>query len=917
MRDCIGHPADCLCQPYGTFLQAKRRLAADLLGIVGYIFALMDAAKLPSSEQIGGGRLARRRTLQDHAGRRGPLQQGLGWLDKHADRVALVGLCLAILGSALAMGAVHRPILLTVSGIVAVATFVASRSDSWRWSPLTFVALGLGAYSLLQSLPIPMAWLNWLSPNVAEVWRGVLVPFREPLLSFGSLSLDPGASRTEALKWITYGLVASLAATVERRGPRYSVPLIVVVSAVLIAAVTLVHWLLGAEEVYGWYRPRFSGIISPFINANNLAGYLNLGFFCGLACMLDRELKAPRWLLATFVAGVMAVSALLASRGGLLSLALGLLLFSIGMVARYTRARREMRARDGVLVVSSTILGGVALLWLSMDPGTFKKLLAEGTEKIDLLSWTPALISDNRWFGVGRGAFETAFPPYHGGRGHVLYAHAENFVLQWAAEWGLPVTALALLAFLWLLRPARTNVWKRSASATVAMAVVVLLVHNLVDLALEVPAVTIAVASVLGALTSADPAKTPLFSKSPRWVVPTLVGALLASAFVLTANAAPPAQEQRDALHQSYQTTAWADATQVSTLRAELRSAMLSHPGDTYLPLLGGLAARKSRAGAPLVWASRALERDPRDSRTHLFIAEVLHARRANEQALVHLRFAAQYDSEAADEAARHAVRWSADEYQLLRVVPEGKAGALSFLHLARLVEGTQFAKLKLGLLSEAALRDPDLYDAREIRAWMLVTELGASLEKSLSARRKTIKRLIEQDAAAMQRLHPQKTSSIEVRALMLVSLSRTEEALKLLENGCSASSSLSCHSRWLEVAARLGDEKRLARAAMAFLTASCVGAQGCAEGEQQVAATFASKGRWARALRHYENAAKFHSTTDNWMMVANAAEQVGVDHAEARALRNAAREAGSDAVRKEAIEARYQAIMGEVLQTH
>ncbi len=877
----------------------------------------MEAAKLPSSTPIGGGRLARRRTYQERSGDAGPIHQALRWIDKRADRIALVGLCLVIVGSALAMGAVHRPILLTVSGIVALVTLVASRSDSWRWSPLTFVALGLGAYSLLQSVPIPMAWLNWLSPSVAEVWRGVLVPFREPPLSFGSLSLDPSASGTEALKWSTYGLVASVAATVERRGPRYTVPLIVVASAVLIAAVTLVHWLLGAEAVYGWYRPRFSGVVSPFINANNLAGYLNLGFFCGLACMLDRELKAPRWLLATLVAGVMAVSALLASRGGLLSLALGLLLFSLGMVIRYTRARRELRTRDGMLVVSSTILGGVALLWLSMDPGTFKKLLAEGTEKIDLLSWTPALISDNRWFGVGRGAFETAFPPYHGGRGHVLYAHAENFVLQWAAEWGIPVTALALLAFLWLLHPARTNVWKRSASATVALAVVVLLVHNLVDLALEVPAVSIAVASVLGALTSAEPAKAPAFSKLPKWAVPALVCALLASAFVATASAAAPAQEQRDALHQAYQSTAWADATQVLTLRAELRSAMLNHPGDAYLPLLGGLAARKSRAGAPLVWAARALERDPRDSRTHLFIAEVLHARHANEQAVVHLRFAAQYDPEAADEAAQHAVRWSTDEYQLLRVVPEGKAGALSFLLLARLVEGTQFAKLKLGLLSEAALRDPDLYAAREMRVWMLVGELGASLDKSLTARRKMIKRLIDQDAAAMQRLEPQKTSSIEVRALMLVALSRPEEALQLLENGCSASSSLSCHSRWLEVAAGLGDEKRLDRAAMAFLAASCVGAQGCAEGEQQVAATFASKGHWARALRHYENAAKVQSTTDNWMMVANAAERVGVDHVEARALRNAAREAGTDALRKEAIEAKYQAVMGEVLQTH
>ncbi|MDX2054187.1 MAG: O-antigen ligase family protein [Polyangiaceae bacterium] len=874
----------------------------------------MDAGTTPSYEHVGRRRRSRQRQASEGEPY-GPLQQMLTVVDRHADRGAAVGLSLVVLGSALALGSVHRPVLLAVSLGALAVTLLAMRSTYWSVAPISLAAFTLAAYSLLQSVPMPITWLVHLSPGVADVWRRALIPFSGELLQMGSLSLDPGASRAEGLKWVIYGLIASVAGTVERRGHRQVVPLILTVSAGIIAAVTFVHWLVGAEIVYGLYRPHGGGIISPFVNANNLAGYLNFGLFCGLACMLVRESAAPRWLLAASGALVMAVSALLASRGGLISLALGLVAFSVGMVVRYSRQRRRMGASDAPLVILTSIAAGGALLWLSVEPGVITRLLNEGTEKIDLLSWTPALILDNAWFGVGRGAFETAFPPYHGGRGHLIYAHAENFLMQWAAEWGIPVTLGTVGAVFWILRPARTRIGERSASAAAALAVAVLLLHNMVDLALEVPAVSIALFALLGSLSArAAPDIQPVTSRTKHRVWLSSIGGIFAASLLGTAMAGPSAQAHREQLRESYESVAWSDPKEVEKFMAELRGAMVSHPGDAYLPLLGGLAARRGHVGVPLVWASRALERDPRDSHAHLFVAELLRGRRANEQAFLHLRLAAEYDPGAAHLAAMHALRWSADVSQLLRIVPEGPAGALSLLHLARLSTGGKFEREKLRLINDAVSRDPELYDAREMRAWLLVGELSAGLVRQADI--KPTRRIIEHDAKIMRELAPHKSAALEVRALMLAALGRPEEGVAILEEGCGATASLSCYSRWLSVASQQEDETRLDRAATAFLTASCVEAPSCAEGEVQVAATFVSRGRPANALRHYEAAARLQPSVDAWLRVVSAAEQMGATHVIARALRNAAREAEADPRRKDEIAEKYRAIMGEVLNT-
>src|SRR5207253_733339 len=116
---------------------------------------------------------------------------------------------------------------------------------------LTCGALAL--YTLLQALPLPVGLLRVIAPANADVWERVLLPFGEPALRWASLSLDPGASVVEALKWATYAAVfASAAAISAKRGAAWGVT-VVFAGAMLAAVVTVAHGLAGATRVYGLY----------------------------------------------------------------------------------------------------------------------------------------------------------------------------------------------------------------------------------------------------------------------------------------------------------------------------------------------------------------------------------------------------------------------------------------------------------------------------------------------------------------------------------------------------------------------------------------------------------------------------------------------------------------------------------------
>jgi hypothetical protein len=144
--------------------------------------------------------------------------------------------------------------------------------------------LALALFTLLQALPLPARALAFASPAAAEVWARSVEPLAAPPPAWVALSLDPGATLVEVLKWLVYAAVATGASALAVRRGSGPVALTLFASACIVAAATLGHGLVGATRVWGIYEPSQASLLvhlGPLLNPNNAASYMNLGAIAG------------------------------------------------------------------------------------------------------------------------------------------------------------------------------------------------------------------------------------------------------------------------------------------------------------------------------------------------------------------------------------------------------------------------------------------------------------------------------------------------------------------------------------------------------------------------------------------------------------------------------------------------------------
>ncbi|HRI67525.1 MAG TPA: O-antigen ligase family protein, partial [Polyangium sp.] len=418
---------------------------------------------------------------------------------------------LVVLGSALAIGAVHVQTIVILAPIAFIAAGLGLLHDMKRRGATAIalpamIALVLAFLTLLQAIPLPIAWLTKIAPTNADIWSRSLMPFGEAGPQFASLSLDPGASLVEALKWSSYAALCTAAATVSARyGATLGIGLMFV-SAIIVATATIAHGLLGLEDVYGLYEPSVRlppWHLGPLINGNTLAGYLNLGVLSGMALVLTRSRDMPRWIIASGIAFLIGVSVTSASRGGFVALFAGILL--LALLLRFKTSRNEdddasTYHSSARWLLAGTLVMGALFAVLGGTSNTWAELYDKNLSKIEMVFWAKPLIKEHFYLGIGRGAFESVFPAHRTTPGHIVFAYVENFPAQWIVEWGVPLGVLALLAFGWALRPSYLGARHSGLSAAVFVGIIVVLLQNLVDLSLEIPALCYALMLIIGSL---------------------------------------------------------------------------------------------------------------------------------------------------------------------------------------------------------------------------------------------------------------------------------------------------------------------------------------------------------------------------------------------------------------------------------
>lgn len=378
--------------------------------------------------------------------------------------------------------------------------------------------------------------------------------------------------------------------------------------------------------------PYWSASLGTFLNRNHAASLLVLTGAITAGLALEARWRSALFLWGAFLLqlGTLALSQ---SRGGL---------FAAGVSATiccwFFLARRIGLARSLLLGAGLSIAAGVVMV--TCIPGFAQRLhpIWDGSiwayQKVRVWRDAIALCASFPFFGVGRGAFESAFLPYRTGDEYVSVPYPASLPLQHATEMGLLLTLLhiglgfGLMKLLWQRR-ARLQ----QAEMGVAAGLLGVLCHGLIEFSLELPGVSLPVVAALGVLCGR--AFRPGWRVSARWL---LTGGGILVLVTLGAIWARPRLllVERERIRQALTAARWEEA------EAAYQRAVKNHPADGQVALLGASTAllRGEPTAMVLSRVNRVLSLHPADAQAHRIAARALAQARLRQQATLELRLA-------------------------------------------------------------------------------------------------------------------------------------------------------------------------------------------------------------------------------------------------------------------------------------
>ena len=364
---------------------------------------------------------------------------------------------------------------------------------------------------------IPWAPDGWSHPLWSEAGRalGRDLP--------GRISINPEETVTAGLRLVSYGAVFWLSLQLCRSSVRARRALrFFVWMGFAYALYGLLALFSGSDQILGFhYRSNLFDVSSTFTNRNSYATFAGLTLLGAVALYLDGvgavlrsrfplRVKARRligWLLGTgapmAVAILVMATALLltSSRAGLFSVLLGIAFLMIAL----NRAR-ELRGMQAAALGSGLLLAGI-LVFLFSGQKVAERLggiEATGSGRVAVYARVVDAIGEAPLLGTGYGTFPDVFPMIRDESvpGNTFWGRAHNTYLENALELGVPA-ALALVAAVvtcagicWrgLRRRRRARIYPALGVAATALVAA----HSMVDFSLQIPAVAVAYAFLLG-----------------------------------------------------------------------------------------------------------------------------------------------------------------------------------------------------------------------------------------------------------------------------------------------------------------------------------------------------------------------------------------------------------------------------------
>ena len=384
-----------------------------------------------------------------------------------------------------------RAIRVGICALVAFAAFAHGAVEPWSEA-----VLEIGAAILL----VLWAALLVRQPQIEIRWT----PLGWSLLAFGGfvlvqyaarLTVYPYLTKIELLKLAAYFLLFFLALQAFRTGKEWQrFVWFLLVLAFVVSVFGIIQHFTFNGKLY-WVRElRYGGIpFGPYVNRNHFAGLIELLVPPGLAILVLRAVRRDQLpLLALFTILPIGALFLSASRGGMISFLVELVLLAI-LIATRRGGRKPLVAGAVVL-----LLTGVLVAWLGVGRtlerfARFQALEVSEQRRVGMVKDTWRIFRDHPWTGIGLGTLVAVYPQYESVYDGKVVDHAHNDYVEALAETGV-VGGLCCFAFVVLLfRAALANLRSSHNALDFALragalvACTGLLAHGLADFNLHIP----------------------------------------------------------------------------------------------------------------------------------------------------------------------------------------------------------------------------------------------------------------------------------------------------------------------------------------------------------------------------------------------------------------------------------------------
>lgn len=372
---------------------------------------------------------------------------------------------------------------------------------------------------VLQYVPLPLD---------ASAWTMASNALREPLPE--RISINPEATLTALMRLCSYAAIfwTSYRLNASSDRARKSVKLLVAIVGAY-SLYGIVIFLLGNDTILLWRKWAYEdSLTSTFVNRNNYATFAGLGLLCVYSAfylvlkniltrrrstkdqiVLFIETVSTREIWLTSATICIAVSLILtASRAGILVSLLGLVLFQLLVIKFRVRLDPRTLLFAGIFVGLSAAL---MTFFGNQAAYRYSQLSLEKTTRDAIFSTTASAIHAAPWTGTGFGTFPDVIDAYQvdGFSTRVEWDKAHNTYLENALELGIPAMIALNLSIGWLAFLALRGVWQRRRyrvyPALGVAATCLVAAHSLVDFSLQIPAVSVLYAFILGLAVAQSP----------------------------------------------------------------------------------------------------------------------------------------------------------------------------------------------------------------------------------------------------------------------------------------------------------------------------------------------------------------------------------------------------------------------------